>query len=192
MSLTQRLNDVAALLASAATPELDAAMEQAIALISTALKARRPLLVAGNGGSMADSLHIAGELVSRFLIDRRGFKVISLGANLSALTAWSNDTAYETAMAREVDAYGEEGGVFLGISTSGNSGNVVAAAQKAKELGMSVIALTGAGKGEQKGGILGGLADVLMAAPSVCTPRIQEVHLALYHYLCEQVEKACA
>lgn len=175
-----------ALAAAAADAALLDATGRAVGVVSTALKAGRPVLVCGNGGSMADAQHIAGELTARFRLERPGLPVIALGTNLATLTAWSNDYDYATAFAREVEAYGVDGGVLIGLSTSGNSKNVVAAAEKARSKGMSVIALTGAG-----GGKLAVLADVLMAAPATDTPRIQEIHIALYHFLCEQVEAAC-
>lgn len=187
MTVSAYLKDSAATLAAAADSGLDAAMEHAIAHVTRALTARLPVLVCGNGGSMADAQHIAGELVARFKVERPGLKVIALGTNLATLTAWSNDYDYPGAFAREVDAYGEEGGVFIGLSTSGNSANVVAAAGAARQRGMTVIGLTG-----QRGGKMAALSDILLAAPSTDTPRIQEVHIALYHYLCEKVEAACA
>ncbi len=175
-----------ALAAAAADTALLDATHRAVDVVSTALKAGRPVLVCGNGGSMADAQHIAGELTARFRLERPGLPVIALGTNLATLTAWSNDYDFATAFAREVEAYGADGGVLIGLSTSGNSKNVVAAAEKARAKGMSVIALTGAG-----GGRLAALADILMAAPATDTPRIQEIHIALYHFLCEQVEAAC-
>lgn len=187
MTVSRYLEDSAAHLRAAAASDLDAAMERAVTLVAEALRARLPVLVAGNGGSMADAQHIAGELVARFKVERAGLPVIALGTNLAALTAWSNDYDYASAYAREVEAFGRAGGVFIGLSTSGNSANVVAAAERAKALGLAVVALTG-----RSGGRLGPLADVLLAAPSSETPRIQEVHVALYHYLCEQVEMRCA
>lgn len=187
ISLTQYLLDSAAMQRKAAEAALDGAMEQAISLIATALKQRIPVLVCGNGGSMADAQHIAGELVARFRRERQGLPVIALGANTGALTAWSNDYDYQSAYAREVEAFARPGSVLLAISTSGNSANVVAAAEKARALGVTVIALTGEG-----GGKMASLSDVLLAVPSKDTPRIQEVHIALYHYLCERVEALCA
>ena len=162
-------------------------MSQAIQTICRGLKSGKTLLVCGNGGSASDAMHIAGELVARFLIERPGLRVIALGTNPAQLTAWSNDYDYESALAREVEAYGEKGGAILGISTSGNSKNVVAAFEKAKQMGLSTIALTGQG-----GGKLAALSDILIDVPSTSTPRIQEVHICLYHFLCEEVEKAMA
>lgn len=161
-------------------------VEQAARLVAQALKADKPLLVCGNGGSAADSQHIAGELVGRFLKERRALRCISLTADTAILTALGNDYGYEAVFARQVEAYGEAGGVLLGISTSGNSANVVAAFEKARALGMTTMALTGQG-----GGRLAALADVLIDVPSTHTPDIQQVHTCLYHFLCERIETLC-
>ena len=161
--------------------KLDAAVE----LLFTALNKNKPVLVCGNGGSAADSQHIAGELVGKFLKDRRALNVRSLSVDTSVITAWANDINYETVFSRQIEAYAESGGVLWAISTSGNSRNVVLAVEKAKELGMQVIALTGEG-----GGVLNSMKiDVLIEVPSRLTPRIQEVHMMVYHYLCEQIEE---
>jgi D-sedoheptulose 7-phosphate isomerase len=166
--------------------DLDARMDKAIAVISAALQARLPLLVCGNGGSHADAQHLAAELASRFLIERPGLPVIALGSNTALSTAWSNDYQFETCFAREVEAYGRLGGVVLGISTSGNSQNVIRAFEMAKALRMTVVALTGKG-----GGQMARLADILLDVPEDRTPRVQEIHICLYHYLCAKVEAAC-
>jgi D-sedoheptulose 7-phosphate isomerase len=158
-------------------------MTTAVDLIVAALSAGKALLVCGNGGSAADAQHITGELVGRFLKERPGLKAICLSSNTAILTAWANDYDYSTVFSRQVEAYGEAGGVLLGISTSGNSANVVKAFEEARRRGMSTIALTGQG-----GGKLAALSDVLLDAPSGRTPLIQQVHLCLYHYLCEMVE----
>ncbi|MCW9035021.1 MAG: SIS domain-containing protein [Rhodospirillales bacterium] len=183
MKISDYLKESAENMAKAAEHGLDAAMEQSIKVISDALKSNKSFLVCGNGGSASDAMHIAGELVARFLKERNGYKCIALGANTAQLTAWSNDYDYESAFAREVEAYGENGGVILGISTSGNSANVIKAFEKAKEKGMTVIAMTGLG-----GGKMAVLSDILLDAPLSTTARIQEVHINLYHYLCERIE----
>ncbi|HMR31415.1 MAG TPA: SIS domain-containing protein [Geminicoccaceae bacterium] len=164
-----------------------AAIDGAVAAIVQALRAGRPLLVCGNGGSAADAQHITAELVGRFLRERPGLRVICLADNAAVLTAWANDYSYETVFARQVEAYGGEGAVLLGLSTSGNSPNVVAAFVRARDMGMATIALTGEG-----GGRLAPLTDHLLAVPSRRTPLIQQAHLCLYHYLCEAVEAAFA
>ncbi|MGQ9370051.1 D-sedoheptulose-7-phosphate isomerase [Azospirillum sp. ST 5-10] len=167
---------------------LDAArVEAAVDAIAGALAANRALLVCGNGGSAADAQHITGELVGRFLKERRGLKAICLSSNPAVLTAWSNDYSYETVFSRQVEAYGEPGGVILGISTSGNSGNVLAAFTAARQAGMTTIALTGEG-----GGKMAAASDILLDVPSRSTPLIQQVHICLYHYICERVEAALA
>lgn len=186
-SFTAYLEDSLRVL-SAARETLDPArMEAAVTAVAGALGANRALLVCGNGGSAADAQHITGELVGRFLRERRGLKAICLSSNPAILTAWANDYSYESVFARQVEAYGEAGGVLLGLSTSGNSPNVVMAFEAARKAGMTTIALTGEG-----GGRLAPLADILLAAPSRSTPQIQQVHLCLYHYLCLAVEARLA
>jgi D-sedoheptulose 7-phosphate isomerase len=167
---------------------VDAALvERTIATIAGALGQGRALLVCGNGGSASDAQHITGELVGRFLKERRGLKAICLSSNAAVLTAWANDYSYETVFSRQVEAYGEPGGVLLGISTSGNSANVVAAFQAARQAGMTTVALTGEG-----GGKLAALSDILLAVPSRHTPLIQQAHICLYHFLCERIEAELA
>jgi D-sedoheptulose 7-phosphate isomerase len=164
-----------------------AEVERAIAATTAALAAGKPLLICGNGGSAADAMHIAGELVGRFLKERRALKAIALSADPAVLTAWGNDYGYDGVFARQTEAYGEAGGILLAISTSGNSANVIAAAAAAKAKDMRVIALTGEG-----GGKLAPLADILLAVPSRSTPLIQQAHLCLYHYLCAEIERRIA
>jgi D-sedoheptulose 7-phosphate isomerase len=178
------LTGIADQIRRAATASLANRMEAAIERTATALQERRPLLVCGNGGSASDSMHIAGELVGRFLLERPALKVISLVADAAVVTAWSNDYSYDDVFARQVEAYGESGGVLLGLSTSGNSKNVIAAFEQARRMNMVTIALTGEG-----GGRLAPLADILLDVPSKSTPRIQEMHICLYHYLCEKIEE---
>jgi len=162
-------------------------LDAAIAAVAAALGANRALLVCGNGGSASDAQHITGELVGRFLKERRGLKAICLSSNAAVLTAWANDYSYDTVFSRQVEAYGEAGGVLLGISTSGNSRNVVAAFEQARTLGMTTIAMTGEG-----GGKLAALSDILLDVPSRSTPLIQQGHICLYHHLCERVEAQLA
>lgn len=162
-------------------------LELAVDWLYQALRNHRPVLVCGNGGSAADALHIAGELVATFVQQRQALNVICLNANVSVLTAWANDADYDSVFARQVQAHGQPGGICWGISTSGNSGNVVQALEAAQNLEMKTIALTGQG-----GGKLAAVADLLIDVPSLSTPRIQELHLPIYHYLCEQVEARIA
>ncbi|MGE3538404.1 MAG: SIS domain-containing protein [Candidatus Tectimicrobiota bacterium] len=163
--------------------KIDAALE----LIVPALSQQRPLLVCGNGGSAADALHISGELVGRFLLERRALNVLCLSANVSAMTAWANDYDYESIFARQVEAHGTEGAILLCISTSGNSKNILKALETARDLHLATIGLTGQG-----GGGMATLCDVLIDVPSRSTPRVQEMHLVVYHYLCERIEWALA
>ncbi len=167
--------------------DLTDSMDKAVATIVAALDAGRPLLVCGNGGSSADAQHIAGELVGRFLKERKAYNVIALGTDTAVMTAWSNDYAFESLFAREIEAHGTAGAVLLAISTSGSSKNVLAAAEAAKAIGMAVIALTGEG-----GGKLAAFADVLLDVPSRFTPVIQQGHLCLYHFICREVEDRLA
>jgi D-sedoheptulose 7-phosphate isomerase len=157
--------------------------ERAVELICNAMRQNKPLLVCGNGGSAADAQHITGELVGRFLKDRRALNAICLAANVAAMSAWANDCDYDDVFARQVEAHGAGGGVLMVLSTSGNSQNVIRAAQTAKQLGLPVIALTGAGGGE-----LANHCDVLLDVPSNRTPLVQQVHICLYHYICERIE----
>jgi D-sedoheptulose 7-phosphate isomerase len=160
-----------------------AAVDDAVTLIGAGLAAGKPLMVCGNGGSASDAMHIAGELVGRFLKERKAIDCICLSSNTAVLTAWANDYAYDTVFARQVEAHGRNGGVLLGISTSGNSGNVVRAFEAARALGVKTVALTGRG-----GGKLAPLSDVLIDVPSRHTPIVQQLHVCIYHYVCEQIE----
>lgn len=177
-------SETRAALAAAVEGGLERSVERTIDLLVDALGARLPVLVCGNGGSAADASHIAGELAGRFLLDRPGLPVIALTTDPAVITAWSNDHSFDTVFARQVEALGRAGGVVWGISTSGNSPNVVAALEAAKRVGMTAVAMTGEG-----GGRLAPLADVLIAAPSRVTAHVQEVHLCAYHVVCAEVER---
>jgi D-sedoheptulose 7-phosphate isomerase len=163
--------------------ELLKKIETSIAWIAGSLKESYPVLICGNGGSASDALHFSGELVGRFRIERRALNVLCLNSNVTVMTAWANDYNFETIFSRQVEAHGHEKGVFIGISTSGNSASVYEGLLKAKEIGMKTIALTGGG-----GGKLKIQADLSIDIPSIDTPRIQEIHLPIYHYICQQVE----
>ncbi len=185
MELRDYLNESAAVIRLAAEAVPGAVMEGAVEAAVEAMATGKALLVCGNGGSAADAMHLTGELVGRFLHRRRALRAICLSDDAAILTAWSNDCGYDTAFARQVEAYGEEGAVLMGISTSGNSKNVVAALRQARAMGMRTIALTGEGGGE-----LATLADFLLAVPSASTPLIQQVHICLYHFFCRRVEES--
>jgi D-sedoheptulose 7-phosphate isomerase len=178
------LSDAETLLTSTRELRLDGVMAAAVSATAAALRGGLPLLVCGNGGSAADAQHIVGELVGRFLKERRALKAICLASNPAVLTAWANDYSYETVFSRQVEAYAAPGGVLLGLSTSGNSKNIVLAFEAARAVGMKTIGMTGEG-----GGRMAPLSDYLFAVPSRFTPAIQQVHLALYHCFCAMLEE---
>lgn len=160
-------------------------IQRVIDLIVKAYRDNKKVLFCGNGGSAADAQHLAAELSGRFYYDREPLYAEALHVNTSYLTAVANDYAYEDVYARMLRASGQKGDIVVGISTSGNSKNVVKAFEIAKQKGMLTVALTGEG-----GGKMGEMADVLLAVPSKDTPRIQECHIMIGHIVCEMVEKA--
>lgn len=169
----------------AATIEhLIAPLAEAAASLEAALAGDGKILFCGNGGSAADAQHLAAEFEGRFLHDRRPLPAMALTTNSSSITAIGNDFGYDHTFCRGVRAHGRPGDVLVGISTSGNSANVLQAAAAAKEQGMVVIALTG-----EMGGRLAEVADVLLDVPSKETPRIQEIHILIGHILCEWIEQ---
>lgn len=161
--------------------------DKAVDAIVKALAGGKRLLVCGNGGSASDAMHITGELVGRFLKERKAYDCVCLSSNPAVLTAWGNDYSFDTIFSRQVEAYGSAGSAILGLSTSGNSKNVIEAFKVAKALGMTTIGLTGEG-----GGKMAAVTDVLVDVPSKSTPLIQQVHICLYHYICENVEARLA
>jgi D-sedoheptulose 7-phosphate isomerase len=178
------LAETAGLLARMAEDgRLCAAAAAAAAAVSQALARGNKLLLCGNGGSAADAQHWAGELVSRFHHDRPGLAAIALTTDSSILTAIGNDYGYERVFARQVEALGAPGDVLFALSTSGRSPNVLAALQAARDRGMLTVGFTGEG-----GGGMPALCDILLAAPSASTPRIQEGHKVLGHAICALIE----
>jgi len=161
------------------------ALEAAAAACIACLQSGGKILLAGNGGSAADAQHIAGEFVSRFAFDRPGLPAIALTTDSSILTAIGNDYGYETLFARQVQALGNNGDVFIGYSTSGKSPNILRAFEEAREKSLVRIGLTG-----NRGGPMNNLCDHLLAVPSSATPKIQEGHLVLGHILCGLAEAA--
>ncbi len=161
-----------------------AAVDLAVDLLSLTFESSRNLLIFGNGGSSADAQHLAAELVGRFATDRPPLAAIALSTNPAFLTAWSNDVGFDDVFARQIEALGRADDVALGISTSGNSPNVVRGLERARTRGLRTIGLTGQG-----GGRMGPLCDVLMAVPCTETARIQEVHLVTYHAICAALEQ---
>ena len=163
---------------------LDAAVGQAAALATRALQSGGKLMFCGNGGSAADSQHLAAELTGRFILDRKPLAALALSTDTSALTCIANDYSFDEVFARQVQGLGRSGDVLIGISTSGNSRNVIRAVEEAKALGMSVIGLLG-----RDGGALRELCDVAIVVPSQVTARIQESHILIGHTLCGLIEQ---
>lgn len=155
------------------------------AIIAAAYKAGNKTMLAGNGGSAADAQHLAGEFVSRFYFDRPGLSSIALTTDTSILTAIGNDYGYEKLFARQIQANGNKGDVFIGISTSGNSRNIVEALKMCREKGIATIGMTGAAGGE-----MCDLCDHCIKVPSRVTPRIQESHILVGHIICSIVEES--
>jgi D-sedoheptulose 7-phosphate isomerase len=160
-------------------------VEAAVTLFTQTLQSGRKVLLAGNGGSAADAQHIAGELVSRFYFDRPSLPGLALTTDTSILTAIGNDYGYEHVFSRQVQGLGQPGDLFVGISTSGRSPNIVAACQAARAKGLKVLGLTGVG-----GGVMPEHCDLVVRAPSASTPMIQQVHIVVGHILCALAEQA--
>jgi len=152
--------------------------------IIDAIKKDKKILIAGNGGSAADSQHMAAEFVSKFYHDRNAIPAIALTTDTSILTSVSNDYDYSNIFARQIEAIGREGDIFIPITTSGNSKNLIKAAQISNNMGIKVIGLTG-----NNGGKLKQFCNILLDINDTDTPRIQECHLMIEHIICELVEK---
>jgi|694.fasta_scaffold68494_4 D-sedoheptulose 7-phosphate isomerase len=159
------------------------AVNNAINEIVTCYKAGGKVLWCGNGGSAADAQHLAAELSGRFYYDRPPLFSEALHVNTSYITAVANDYSYDIIYSRLVEAMGKKGDVLIGLSTSGNSANVIKALEKANEMGITTIAFTG-----KTGGKMNGIGKYLINIPSTDTPRIQECHMLLGHTICELVE----
>jgi len=170
---------------SIASPVFVQAVADATALCIAALRGGGKVLLAGNGGSAADAQHIAGEFVSRFLFDRPGLPAIALTTDSSVLTAIGNDYGYEHVFARQIQALGRPGDVFIGISTSGRSPNVLKAIDMARDMGLKVIAFGGC-----NASAMAAAADVAVLASSPDTPHIQQIHIVAGHAICAGVEAA--
>ncbi len=154
-------------------------------MAAEALLAGGKLLFCGNGGSAADAQHLAAEFTGRFLKERRPLPALALHTNSSGLTAIGNDYGFDQVFARQVEAFGRPGDLLIGLSTSGNSANVLRAAQVARQASLTTLALTGAA-----GGALAEASDLCLKAPSTSTPRIQEIHILMGHIVCQIVEEA--
>lgn len=160
-------------------------IEQAARKMIEVYRNGNKIMLGGNGGSAADAQHIAGEFVSRFYFDRPGLPCIALTTDTSILTAIGNDYGYEQLFARQIQANGQRGDIFIGISTSGNSPNVIRGLEMCRAMGITTIGLTG-----ESGGRMAALCDICIRIPSQETPRIQEAHILIGHILCAIVEES--
>jgi D-sedoheptulose 7-phosphate isomerase len=153
-------------------------------VITQSFRNGKKTLLAGNGGSAADAQHLSGEFVSRFNFDRPAIPSIALSTDTSILTGIGNDYGYERLFSRQIEAHGNEGDIFIAISTSGNSPNIIKAIEACKQKGVTSIGFTGA-----SGGKMDGLCDICIKVPSAITPRIQESHILIGHIICHIVEE---
>lgn len=169
---------------SATFSDLEENFNRAVTTMIEALRAGKRILVCGNGGSAADAEHMAGELVGRFGFDRDSLPCVSLCTPSATFTAIANDYGYDQVFKRQVQGLGAPGDVLVGISTSGNSGNIVEACTEAKNTGIHTIVLTGS-----KDSKLSQIADITLRSPSTHTPRIQEIHGMLLHSMCRAIEE---
>ena len=154
------------------------------ALLCESLSSGHKILIFGNGGSASQSQHFAAELINKFLKVRSPLPAISLTTDTSALTSIANDFSFDLVFSKQVEALGEKGDVAIGLSTSGNSPNIIYAFEAARKKGLKTMAITGNG-----GGKMAAVCDYLLDVPSDVTPRIQEVHLLILHILAEEIEK---
>ena len=159
-------------------------VQQSVDMVTTAFKNGNKVLFCGNGGSAADAQHLAAEFSGRFYKNRAALPSEALHCNTSYLTAVANDYSYDVIYSRIIDGTGNPGDVLVGLSTSGNSGNIVKAFESAHNKGMITIGLTGS-----TGGVMKDCSDVLLNVPSFDTPRIQESHIMLGHIICQLVEE---
>jgi D-sedoheptulose 7-phosphate isomerase len=166
------------------TPEMISKLEEVAGIITKAFQKGKKVLFCGNGGSAADAQHLAAEFSGRFYTDRDALPAEALHTNTSYLTAVANDYSYDVVYSRLVKGIGNKGDVLVGLSTSGNSKNIIAAFETAKDKEMITVGLTGSGGGKMKD-----KSDFLFAVPSSDTPRIQESHILLGHILCQLVEE---
>ncbi len=167
-----------------ANKELQKNLGRCVTAIVTAFKNGNKVLFCGNGGSAADAQHLAAEFSGRFYTDREALPAEALHVNTSYMTAVANDYSYDVVYSRMIQGIGKAGDVLVGLSTSGNSGNIVKAFETAKQKGMTTIGFTGA-----SGGKIKELSDLLINVPSTDTPRIQESHILLGHIICQLVEE---
>ena len=165
-------------------PELAQTIQKAALLAIQTLKNGNKILICGNGGSAADAQHIAAELTGRYKRERRGLSAIALTTDTSALTAIGNDYGYDFVFSRQFEALAQKGDLLWGISTSGNSTNVLNALKLAKKMECNTLGFSGRNGGEMKE-----WCDILLISPSEDTPRIQEMHILMAHIICDLIEK---
>ena len=180
----ERIDASARIKLKMAESEVVEAIKRAAEYIVQALRLGGKVLLCGNGGSAADSQHIAAELVGRFKLDRNPLAAVALTTDSSILTSVGNDYGYHDVFRRQVKALGKKGDVLIGITTSGSSKNVILAMKAAKEKGMITVGLIG-----EKREAMKDIADVVISIPSKETPRIQEAHILVGHIICEFVER---
>lgn len=186
--IINRLNEAKKLLdLTANSPKIIKTISEISKTIIAAYETGGKVFIAGNGGSAADAQHIAAELVSRFYRERKALAAESLTVNTSNLTAIANDYDFSAVFSRQLEANARKGDIFWGISTSGNSKNIISAIHTAKNIGMKVIGFTGEGGGKMSEPEMCGL---LIKIPSKDTPRIQENHILIAHIICEIVENS--
>lgn len=164
---------------------MDKQLEKASKLAIETLKNGNKILLFGNGGSAADAQHIAAELTGRYKTERKGLPAIALSTDTSALTAIGNDYGYDRVFDRQVEAIAREGDLLVGISTSGNSQNVINALKLGKEMGCKTLGLSG-----KSGGTMNTVCDINLIVPSDNTPRIQEMHILFGHIICQTIDEA--
>jgi len=158
-------------------------LQIACKLAVSTLKNKNKILICGNGGSAADAQHFAAELTGRYKTERKGLPAIALTTDTSALTAIGNDYGYDRVFDRQVEALANKGDLLIGISTSGNSANVINALKVAKEISCKTIGLTG-----KDGGLMNNFCDINIIVPSNDTPRIQEMHILFIHTICQIID----
>jgi D-sedoheptulose 7-phosphate isomerase len=180
--LKRHLSEVDTFLQS---PQINHSIDLVISKMLEATVSGKPLLFCGNGGSAADASHIVGELCGKFFLERKPLKALCLSSNSALITAWANDVNFQTIFSRQVEAHGQAGGILFCLSTSGNSQNIIEAAVVAKNMGIFTVGLTG-----HSGGLLRNNCDILLNVPSDVTSHIQELHVLVYHYICEMLEAA--
>lgn len=159
-------------------------LKKTINLLNNCFKKGNKILIAGNGGSAADAQHFAAEIVGRYKRERKGYPAIALTTDTSIITALGNDYNFNTVFSRQIEALGKRGDTFIAISTSGNSLNIIEGVKQAKRMRIKTVCFLGKG-----GGGLKNLCDFSIIIPSDQTSHIQECHITLIHYICDQVEK---